>query len=154
MPIVQLFASPLKSRAFDVPEQAKHTAARVRQIKNSRTIFAPTTDERTFEVYDRAKNPDDPFELRDLWLGRVEDELGGAVHRTELAKYWRASRARRRVNAQQILSSRATVRFVKELFNWFFRDDLYGEFRSTHNLILSSGAVDEQAFGLPETLKE
>jgi aspartate/methionine/tyrosine aminotransferase len=46
------------------------------------------------------------------------------------------------------------VRFVKELFNWFFRDDLYGELAGQRRLLLSSGSVDEEQWGLPEVLKE
>lgn len=116
--------------------------------------FVPGVDERTLEVYARASNPHDPMELRDLWLGRVEHELGSGGHRRELADRWRATRTRRQVDPEEVLGSRATARFVKELFNWFFRDDLYGELRPEAQIILSGGAVDEQAWGLPDPLKQ
>lgn len=42
----------------------------------------------------------------------------------------------------------------EELFNWFFRDDLYGELRSDNTRLLSSGSVDEEVWGLPAALKD
>lgn len=114
--------------------------------------FSPVVDDRLLAVYERARDPSDPLELRDLYLGRVEHEFGGRRH--ELAQRWTSARVRRSVSEEDVLCSRATIRFVKELFNWFFRDDLYGELRSDSHLILSSGSVDEQEFGLPNVLKE
>jgi aspartate/methionine/tyrosine aminotransferase len=116
--------------------------------------YVPVVDSRALDVFRRATNPDDPFELRDLWLGRVEHELGPHAHRPGLAEKWKASRQRREFTADQVLSSRATVRMIKELFNSFFRDDLYGALRSDSHLLLSGGSVDEDQWGLPETLKE
>ena len=42
---------------------------------------------------------------------------------------------------------------VKELFNVYFRDHLYGKYRSDDNIILSSGSVDHDIFNMPEALK-
>ncbi|HEU0298653.1 MAG TPA: pyridoxal phosphate-dependent aminotransferase [Longimicrobium sp.] len=150
---MQLFDSLPPSRRLDLPEAA-HAAARARPPAGGDGTFLTTVDERMLEVFARARNPGDPFELRDLWLGRVEHELGADAQRPAMAEQWRASRPRQRMDADEILSSRATVRFVKELFNWFFRDDLYGVLRPSARYILSSGSVDEEAWGLPETLKE
>ncbi len=116
--------------------------------------FIPSVDQRTLEVFERAAEPEDPFELLRLWLGRVESELGKHGRRPELVEHWRASRVRRRLQPEDVLTSRATVRFVKELFNWYFREDLYGDLQSDQNLILSSGSVDEELWGLPETVKD
>ncbi|MEO3871124.1 pyridoxal phosphate-dependent aminotransferase [Nonomuraea sp. B12E4] len=116
--------------------------------------FVPTVDERMLDVYSRARDPEDPLELRDLWLGRVECELGARGHRPALARMWRTAAPLRRVEPADVLGSRATVRFVKELFNWFFRDDLYGDLRPLATHILSGGSIDEQAWGLPQTLKD
>jgi aspartate/methionine/tyrosine aminotransferase len=110
-------------------------------------------DDRLREIYQRASNPEDPIALRDLFLGRVEAERGGRSTRPELAAGWRECRVLRDVDDESILTSRATPRFVKELFNWYFRDDLYGSLRSSDHLILSSGSVDEVHFGLPPILK-
>ncbi|MGH3185678.1 MAG: pyridoxal phosphate-dependent aminotransferase [Streptosporangiaceae bacterium] len=125
-----------------------------RAVGQIRDDFLPFVDERVLDVYARASDPDDPFELRDLWLARVEHELGPHACRLDLAERWRGSRVRRRVQPDDVLNSRATVRFVKELFNWFFRNDVYGDLRPQAQLILSGGAVDEEAWGLPETLKQ
>jgi aspartate/methionine/tyrosine aminotransferase len=116
--------------------------------------FAPQIDDRFLDVYARAHDPSDPFELRDLYLGRVEHELGAASHRPELAERWTGSRPLRSIDVADVLRSRATVRCVKELFNWFFRDDLYGDLRSDDHVILSSGSADEQAYGISDVLKE
>lgn len=149
-----LFASAPIPRPLVVPGQARATAGRITELAGANEEFSTDVDDRMLDVYARAANPDDPFELRDLWLGRVEHELGGHSHRPELADRWRASRTRRTVRPEDVLRSRTTVRFVKELFNWFFRDDLYGELRSSADVILSGGSVDEQAWGLPAALKD
>ena len=115
--------------------------------------LTPSADERLVEIYRRARDPDDPKELRNLFLGRIETELRAGPRRAELAGLWAARPPVREFDEQAVLSSRATARFIKELFNWFFRDDLYGGLRSPDHLILSSGSVDETIFGLPPVLK-
>jgi aspartate/methionine/tyrosine aminotransferase len=117
------------------------------------TLLTSGPDDRLREVYRRVSNPDDPIELRDLFLGRVEAGLDGRGARQELAARWRDRRVLRDVDDDMILRSRATPRFIKELFNWFFRDDLYGDLRSDRHLLLSSGSVDETRYGLPPVLK-
>ena len=120
---------------------------------DSRSIdFGPSAP--IIDIFQRVENPDDPFALRDLYLARVEHALGASSFRSELAELWRSSRPRRVVEACEILNSRAAVRFVKETFNHFFRDDLYGQLRDDNHIIMSSGAVDEQVWGLPTALKE
>lgn len=106
------------------------------------------------DVFDRADDPRDPFELRDLYLGRVEARLGRRGIRPDLAARWRAASRKRSVDAAEVLESRATIRFVKEMFNAFFRDDLHGSLRSDDHLDLSTGAVDEEEWGLPTAIKD
>ncbi|WP_217369533.1 pyridoxal phosphate-dependent aminotransferase [Nonomuraea antri] len=137
-----------------MPEDAVAESWRARTRETESRSFSPAVDDRTLEVFRRARRPDDPMELRDLWLGRVEHELGAAGTRPWLAERWRSARRAREVTPEEVLRSRATVRFVKELFNAYFRDDLYGEFASPDNLVMSSGAVEERHWGLPESLKE
>jgi aspartate/methionine/tyrosine aminotransferase len=114
--------------------------------------FGPTHS--LMEVYERTADPEDPFALRDMYLGQVEAALGTRGIRPDLADAWRTARRRRRVEPAEILQSRATIRFVKETFNHYFRDDLYGALRDDQHLILSTGAVDEEEWGLPATIKE
>ena len=117
--------------------------------------YLPAVDERMIEVYRRAENPYDWRQLHDIWLGRVACEArSGGAERSDLIELWRSSRPLRSVGQQEILSSPATVRLIKELFNTFFRDELYGSRRARAEVILSSGAIDEQAFGLSEVLKD
>ncbi|WP_189741686.1 pyridoxal phosphate-dependent aminotransferase [Streptomyces nojiriensis] len=106
------------------------------------------------DVYARAADPHDAFELSRLWLGRIDAESGPHGVRPWLAERWRASTVRRSVTPEEVLTSRATVRFIKELFNFFFQEDLYGDLRSDSHLMLSGGAADEKYWGLPEVLKE
>ncbi|MET8136344.1 pyridoxal phosphate-dependent aminotransferase [Streptomyces sp. NPDC005251] len=114
----------------------------------------PGPDERWLEVYRRAADPGDPRQLRDLFLGRVEAEVGRPGHREEAVARWRASAPRRDITVEEVLSSRATSTLVKELFNHYFRDDLYGDLRPSADIILSGGAVDEESWGLPRVLKD
>ncbi|CRK61876.1 Aspartate aminotransferase [Alloactinosynnema sp. L-07] len=152
--MLSLFADEPQPRDLSLPDAAIAAAGRPRRAGGVRDVFESTVDARMLEVYDRAADPADPFELRDLWLGRVEHQLGQHGGRPWLAEKWTSSTVRRSTTAQEVLSSRATVRFVKELFNWYFRDDLYGELRPTAKHILSGGAVDEEAWGLPAALKQ
>ncbi|MDO0924958.1 aminotransferase class I/II-fold pyridoxal phosphate-dependent enzyme [Streptomyces sp. TG1A-8] len=149
-----LFDSPSPPRRITVPDDARAAAALSRLVEEDRDVFTPDVDDRLLDVIARANDPRDAFELRDLWLGRVEYELGDDALRPELAELWRRSRPRRRVTPEEALTSRSTVRFVKELFNWFFRDDLYGELAGDRQLVLSSGSVDEEHWGLPAVLKD
>src|SRR2546429_1916227 len=43
------------------------------------------------ELFERAENPEDPFELRDLYLGRVEAHMGAIGTRADLAVRWKAA---------------------------------------------------------------
>ncbi|MER7460023.1 pyridoxal phosphate-dependent aminotransferase [Micromonospora sp. NPDC126480] len=151
---MQLFASPSPPRVFDVPDAVHQAAHATSAASTGPDRFESFVDERMLEVYARAQNPDDPMELRDLWLGRVDQELGKHGDRTWQADKWRSSAVRRQVGAEDVLRSRATVRFVKELFNWYFRDELYGRLRDQAEIILSGGAVDEEAWGVPSALKD
>lgn len=116
--------------------------------------YTPGVDERMLEVFCKAENPEDPIEILNLFLGRIESELGEKQMRPELAALWQKAKYRRNVTAKELLSSNVTIGFVKELFNFYFRDDLYGRLESDQNIILSSGAVFEDLWGLPEIMKD
>ncbi|MDO0928869.1 pyridoxal phosphate-dependent aminotransferase [Streptomyces sp. TG1A-8] len=149
-----LFDSVLAPRPPHASPDALAAAGRAPRPAGTSDTFVTRVDERVLDVFARARRPDDPLELRDLWLGRVEHELGADARHPALAEQWRGSRRLRPVEPEQVLNSRATVRFVKELFNWFFRDDLYGDLRDNARYILSGGAVDEERWGLPQSLKD
>lgn len=151
---MSLFTTTQRSRSFALPAEVHHAALRARTSENHQVQYSPSIGYRTLEIFEHADNPEDPLELRDLWIGRVEAELGEHCLRKGLADRWLATKRRREVGIHEVLNARATVRFVKELFNWYFRDDLYGDLRCDSHLILSSGSVDEEAWGLPEPLKD
>jgi aspartate/methionine/tyrosine aminotransferase len=121
------------------------------QTGHADTTLTAEVDDRVIDLFEKVNDPDDPLALRDLFLARVEAELPAG--RSEVAQTWSAARRRRTVTADEVTHSRTTVRFVKELFNAYFRDDLYGRLRSDSHVILSSGSVDETVFGLPEALR-
>ncbi|MSP13039.1 MAG: pyridoxal phosphate-dependent aminotransferase [Chloroflexi bacterium] len=116
--------------------------------------LTPVVDNRLLEIYERAVDPANPVLLRDLYLGRVEAELGRAARRPELAEVWRRSRRRRTVTPQDVLQSRATPVLVQELLTWFYRHDLDTALHTKDHILLSSGSIDETRFGLPPTLKD
>jgi aspartate/methionine/tyrosine aminotransferase len=154
---VALFSTAVPVRrkgASDVPDEVRLAAVGAARSVRDSAPFVPVVDDRTLDVFRRAVNPEDACELRDLWLGRVEHELGAHSTRSGQAARWRSSSVRREVSGEEILSARSTVGLVKELFNWYFREDLYGELRGGARYILSGGSVDESRWGLPETLKE
>lgn len=149
-----MFDIPPLVRPISLPREVHEAALNARHTAVPVSLFTPTVDDTTLEVFRRAVDPDDPHELRDLWLGRVEHRLGARALRPEQAERWRNSTVRRQVTAEDVLTSRATVRFVKELFNFYFRDDLYGRLRPDARHVLSGGSVDEEHWGLPETIKD
>src|SRR3989442_1250901 len=106
---MQLFASVPLPRPLSPPVEAEEAARRVSELDHATETFVPIIDDRTLEVYNCARNPDDPFELRDLWLGRIEYELGQYSHRTSLARRWHDAVKLRQMSPADVLSSRATV---------------------------------------------
>lgn len=110
-------------------------------------------DESTLDFFSRVSDLSNPFEIHDLWLGRSESLLNKNTIRPDLVKRWKGSKIYRDISAEEVLSNPSTVKFVKLLFNTYFRDHLYGTLRSEKNFILSSGAVNEESFGLPIALK-
>ncbi|MFI5907239.1 pyridoxal phosphate-dependent aminotransferase [Dactylosporangium sp. NPDC051541] len=147
----RLFAPPARFTTAPAGEQVPFAALPSHAHEVSMG-FEPAPS--LLELFECADNPDDPFELRDLYLGRVEAHMGAIGTRGDLAVRWKAATKKRTVDVAEVLHSRATPRFVKETFNSFFRDDLYGSLRSDDQLILSTGAVDEEAWGLPTTIKD
>ncbi|MDG4829590.1 pyridoxal phosphate-dependent aminotransferase [Solwaraspora sp. WMMD1047] len=141
----------------DLDAAARAAAARKRLMSRRSTRLDPTPDASLLEVYERAADPTDSRELLRLYLGRVEEQVGpvaGVPVRQDLIDAWRSSRRRRSVTPAEVLATRATVGLVKELFNSYFRDDLYGRLRSDSTVVLSSGSVDEELFGLPDALRD
>jgi aspartate/methionine/tyrosine aminotransferase len=94
------------------------------------------------EAYRRAPAPLTPLGLRDTFLALVEHLLDGGALRPGSA-----------LHDEDLFSHPATAGFVKELFNSFFRDELYGRYRDDSHVIFSSGSPHEPTFPLPNSLK-
>jgi aspartate/methionine/tyrosine aminotransferase len=94
------------------------------------------------EAYRRAPAPLTPLGLRDTFLTLVEHELDGGRPAP-----WGPA------DDEDVLSHAATSGFVKELFNTFFRDELYGRYRDDSHVIFSSGSPHEPTFPLSDSLK-
>ncbi|HTZ44968.1 MAG TPA: pyridoxal phosphate-dependent aminotransferase [Jatrophihabitans sp.] len=138
-----------------VPAEARRLAADARSRVRPSHSLDPTPGADFLEILERAVDPEDTAELCALFLGRVEDRLRPEQRldaRAQLRRDWQSSRVRRSISAEEALCSPAVVRFVKEMFNVYFRDDLYGLLRSEDTVILSSGSVDEERYGLPGPL--
>lgn len=123
-------------------------------INGSKGIIDSSPDEFFLELFEKAEDPTNYFELRDLYIGRVEALQVKNKLRPQLAEFWNSKKKLRSITQDEVLSLPSTVGLIKELFNTFFRDDLYGTLRSKNNVILSSGTCDETLYGLPPTLKE
>lgn len=96
-------------------------------------------------AFKTAPLPLTPIGLRDTFLGLVEDifrgnsrPLSGCEHDGD---------------GEDVLSHPSTAGFVKELFNSFFRDELYGRYRDDSHIIFSSGSPHEPTFPLSDSLK-
>lgn len=105
------------------------------------TILEPGIGEILRSLFEAMPDPTDPLALCRGYRAVV----GG--DRAPLA------RRRRSLDDAEILRSRALPRVVKEIFNTYFRDDLYGRLRDSRHLLLSGGTANEQLFGLPDVLK-
>ena len=148
---------PTRSLDAGAAAGARAAAVHKRQLPGNVPRFDPLPDSTFLEIFDRAADPSNVSELLRLYLGRVEEQVqqqGGSGIRHDLVDAWRSSRRRRTTTALEVLAGSATVPLVKELFNGYFRDDLYGRLRSDSTIHLSSGSVDEELFGLPEALRD
>ncbi|RLV04410.1 hypothetical protein CTZ27_10645 [Streptomyces griseocarneus] len=149
---MQLFTDAPPRLMPPLPPDALASAAAARRAPRTGLTFTPAVDERTLEVFRRARDPADPRELRDLWLGRIEYERGRHATRSRLAERWRASAPRRNVTPEELLSSRATVAFVHELHRWFLHEET-GD-AGVPRLSLLPGPADACATHLPRTVRD
>jgi hypothetical protein len=157
----RLFDLRWEPRETHVPAEARELARR-KQLRFTTEEAAvtsvspgPTAD--LLDLFERATNPEDPRELLELFLSRVESRVTAAnvvPGREGRAEAWRSTRRRRTVTAAEVMASHSTVVLVKELFNAYFRDDLYGDLRRDDSIILSSGSVDEELYGLPGPMRD
>jgi aspartate/methionine/tyrosine aminotransferase len=90
---------------------------------------------------------------RDLYLGSVACELGGASAVESFANAYRRSRLRRDLKPQDVLCHPAVPRLVKSIFDFYFSRDLYGYWLDSSPLIMSSGSFRGDGFSLPSSLK-
>lgn len=155
----RLFQLEWDPRRIDLPAEVGDLAKRKR-LRPRAAADQPMVDPRPgadlLSLFEHATDPNDVGELVRLFLSRVEARLSGppARGRDEGGEYWANARRRRNVTVDEVLESAATIGFVKELFNVYFRDDLYGDLRADGTIILSSGSVDEELFGLPGPLRD
>lgn len=57
------------------------------------------------------------------------------------------------INTISKLPDQNKISLVKDIFNTYFKDHLYGIYRSDSNIILSSGSVDHRMYSIPDSLK-
>ena len=153
--VTPLFELGWEPRDVELPAEASELA-RQKRLKaaddgSARMSVDPGPNADFIDLFERAANPEDPKELLKLFLSRVESRVasGPVPGRESLADSWRAARRKRTVTAEEVMASPSSVMLVKGLFNAYFRDDLYGALRRDDTIILSSGSVDEELYGLP-----
>ena len=95
----------------------------------------------------------DPFAWRDLYLGFVESSVTYQGTRPQLLQLWNERRSHRVIDSLKVENYPAFIPFLKELFNWYFQKDLYGDYYSEQNIILSSGSVAQSSFPLSRGVK-
>ncbi|GAB1644050.1 pyridoxal phosphate-dependent aminotransferase [Krasilnikovia sp. MM14-A1259] len=104
-------------------------------------------------VFDHAVDPADPAELLRLFVGDVESSAPPIGRFGRHRREWAAATLRRRLPHARLLAQPAMPQLVKSVFDFYFRDDLYGHWDQRSPIVLSSGSYDETLFGLPESLK-
>ncbi|MEV0266921.1 pyridoxal phosphate-dependent aminotransferase [Streptomyces sp. NPDC050617] len=104
-------------------------------------------------VFERAPDPADTGRLLELFVGQQEATVP-PVGRDAARDAWVSSRRRRTLSSRELLEQPALPHLVKSVFDFYFRDDLYGYWAGQEPIILSSGSFDETVFGLPASLKD
>lgn len=105
------------------------------------------------DVLARVEDLSSEEEIFRLMVGRAE-AAGTARLLAGAAEGWRLAPIRRELSDEDVSKLDALPRAFKLLFNYYFRDDLYGHWIGRDPIILSSGSFDERAFGLPGVLDE
>lgn len=142
----RLFANPLRARPDQAPAALSQRLLATERSGRVVKHFVPEVTEELVEIFERVPDPDIVAALCRLFLARLETMRPNG--NPDLAELWRSSPVLRRVHPNDILGHHAMPGLVKELFNYFFRDDLYGQLRNSETLILSSGSICEESFGL------
>lgn len=119
------------------------------QVPTENTISAsykPRIGEELAELFERVLDPTDGAALFNLFKARLGHKYPKLNN--HIRNQWCSFPKLRSVSEEEILRASSTVYLVKEIFNYFFRYDLYGRLRNEDTLILSSGSVCEETFGL------
>jgi aspartate/methionine/tyrosine aminotransferase len=103
-------------------------------------------------VFEAAEDPNDVGELFDLYMGMIESITPQISAMRGSAKRWIAASKRRELSAEQILGFESTPFLVKRIYDFFFRSDLYGFWKNSDPIVLSSGSFHGDSFGIPEAL--
>lgn len=108
--------------------------------------YKPRVNDELIELFERVPDPTDGAALFALFKARIRHKH--PEFNDHITDKWGSIRKVRCISEDEILRSAGTVDLVKEIFNYFFRDDLYGRLRNDDTLIFSSGSVCEETFGL------
>lgn len=104
------------------------------------------------EILNRTKDLNSPTAIFRLFVGQSEVALGSEMM-NGAAEAWRNARVLHDLQLEEVGEVAALPSAFKLLFNYYFRDDLYGRWIHNEPIVLSSGSFDEEHFGLPKTLK-
>lgn len=137
----------------DLPERSPRQCVRP-AVQNA--VATPANDgdnlfEPWLEILDRASDIDSAQEIFQLILGQSDSAIGDQA--TDPAVLWRRSSVRRETSIADVGQVRALPGALKRLFDYYFRDDLYGRWIKNDPIVLSSGSFDERVFGMSAALK-
>lgn len=104
------------------------------------------------EVLNRTKEIHSPAAIFELLVGQSEVAVGAGMM-SGAGDAWRDARICRNLQASEVGEIPALPGALKLLFNYYFRDDLYGRWIQNEPIVLSSGSFDETVFGLSKALK-
>lgn len=144
--------APLFHQATAAHKTERSEASEAIPSKSSSDLGGIPSFDELGPLFARAMNVDCPDELFRLFVGRAEATI--PVGCTEERSEWCRSNVIRAFSGAEVERSRVVCDLLKRIFNFYFKDELYGAFRSTRPILLSSGAFDETVFGLPVCLKD
>lgn len=111
--------------------------------------FAASPLDELADIFAAAGDANDPDKLFRLFVAHVEYATPRLPKLRTPAQAWRPIS-----NPPAMTRSSAIPVLLKAIFDFYFRDDLYGHWINSDPIILSSGSFDEAVFGLPESLKD
>ncbi len=139
----------------DVVSQNDHGASPgIDSSKSAGLVFTGGYLDELLPALNRLEDETDVLSARDLFLGAAAAEVRAPSAISRFADAYHRSPIRRDLTSADLLQLRIVPKLVKSIFDFYFREDLYGHWRANEPLILSSGSFYGDGFVLPDSLKK